>query len=233
MAIQHKNIPDNQLHEPKGIATASEGTIYTSDGAGSGSWALPKVVGQDLAVENAVLVADGEGGTEWLPEADHFANLNVERLIEGASLASSQEPSGTDTALQLEFGPAIGTAEDPVQLLVDGTVKFNTAGSYLVKIQAIYGRSGGAGVSYLYYRPLMNGAQAGPSAFAMIDNANVRIPYANSTWLTVEAGALLTFEILRDSAGNDSGGVFEGDPVPSGWLNAPSAEVIVERFTSL
>jgi hypothetical protein len=38
MAIQHKNITEADLHEPKGVSTASVGKVYISDGAGSGSW---------------------------------------------------------------------------------------------------------------------------------------------------------------------------------------------------
>lgn len=38
MAIQHKDIVDAELHEPKGIATAAAGTAYIADSAGSGAW---------------------------------------------------------------------------------------------------------------------------------------------------------------------------------------------------
>jgi hypothetical protein len=38
MTIQHANIPDGKIHEPKGISTASSGTVYVSNGAGSGVW---------------------------------------------------------------------------------------------------------------------------------------------------------------------------------------------------
>lgn len=38
MSIEHKNIPDSQLHEPKGAASASIGQVYVADGAGSGTW---------------------------------------------------------------------------------------------------------------------------------------------------------------------------------------------------
>lgn len=38
MTIQHKNIQEADLHEPKGISTASAGTIYVADGSGSGTW---------------------------------------------------------------------------------------------------------------------------------------------------------------------------------------------------
>lgn len=38
MAIEHKVIPEADLHEPKGVSTATIDTSYRSDGAGSGSW---------------------------------------------------------------------------------------------------------------------------------------------------------------------------------------------------
>ena len=37
--IQHKNIAEADLHEPKGASTAAVDTVYVSDGAGSGAWA--------------------------------------------------------------------------------------------------------------------------------------------------------------------------------------------------
>lgn len=38
MAIEHKNITDPQIHEPKGIASATVDQIYAADGSGGGSW---------------------------------------------------------------------------------------------------------------------------------------------------------------------------------------------------
>lgn len=39
MTIQHKDIPDDQLHEPKGAADAANKAVFIADGAGSGSFA--------------------------------------------------------------------------------------------------------------------------------------------------------------------------------------------------
>ncbi len=36
--IEHKNLTDAELHEPKGVSAASSNTVYVADGAGSGSW---------------------------------------------------------------------------------------------------------------------------------------------------------------------------------------------------
>lgn len=36
--VEHKNLTDPELHEPKGIATASSGQVYIANGSGSGTW---------------------------------------------------------------------------------------------------------------------------------------------------------------------------------------------------
>lgn len=38
MAIEHKNITNADLHEPKDVSSAVTGTVYVADGAGSGDW---------------------------------------------------------------------------------------------------------------------------------------------------------------------------------------------------
>lgn len=38
MATEHKNIPDAERHEPKGVSAASVGQVYRSNGSASGAW---------------------------------------------------------------------------------------------------------------------------------------------------------------------------------------------------
>lgn len=38
MPIQHESIPDGKRHEPKGISSASDKTVYKANGAASGVW---------------------------------------------------------------------------------------------------------------------------------------------------------------------------------------------------
>ncbi len=35
---EHDSITDPEIHEPKGVSTASEGQVYVADGVGSGTW---------------------------------------------------------------------------------------------------------------------------------------------------------------------------------------------------
>lgn len=39
MSLQHKDIPDANLHEPKGVSTAANKAVYIANGSGSGAWA--------------------------------------------------------------------------------------------------------------------------------------------------------------------------------------------------
>jgi hypothetical protein len=49
--IQHRDLTDPQLHEPKGISTATDGQVYRADGEGSGNWI--KLPPSDLDFEQA------------------------------------------------------------------------------------------------------------------------------------------------------------------------------------
>lgn len=66
MPIQHRILPDSELHEPKGAVNAIGGTIYISNGAGSGTWQkVPATSLQGLSnasVANQQVVTDGAGG---------------------------------------------------------------------------------------------------------------------------------------------------------------------------
>lgn len=64
--VLHKTLPDSELHEPKGVAGAGQGSVYKANGAGSGQWV--KIDPTMLAGMNnngsagQVLMLDGSGG---------------------------------------------------------------------------------------------------------------------------------------------------------------------------
>lgn len=163
-------------------------------------------------------------------------SIAVERLLDGLSLAVSQEPTGTGEAnsMAIEFGAAQGTISDPVQLSSSGVLTFNEAGLYRLKISIIYGRTGGGAAAKLRFRVLVNGVQAGQSVGAEIDNARVEIPFVDEAWLNIPvAGVTISYEIMRDSSGNDSGGVFQPEITAAtapNWNPATCASIRVERL---
>ena len=202
---EHKNITDPNNHEPKGASVATIGTVYTSDGAGSGAWsAIPL----DLS------------------------GMAIERVLNVYSTTPNQNPTGLGVAnlVQVEFGPATNTVSDAVMVDATGTVTFNQAGMYRVRVTSQYGRTGATGISEVLTRVLVNGVQVDPSVLIRIGISDVAA-YSNSdSWLNMTAGTTLVYQIMRDISGDDTGGLVGLTPT-GGWTIAPSASLRVERFT--
>ena len=67
--IEHKELPDNLLHEPKGARTAQKDTLYVADGAGSGSFqklpitslniTIPEITSAEPIVVDSTVDLDG------------------------------------------------------------------------------------------------------------------------------------------------------------------------------
>ncbi len=45
MAIEHSTLSTGDLHEPKGIASATSNQVYVANGSGSGAWSVPYITG--------------------------------------------------------------------------------------------------------------------------------------------------------------------------------------------
>lgn len=52
MTIEHNTIGAGEIHEPKGIASATAGQTYIADGAGSGTWKLEQSYGEMVIIQN-------------------------------------------------------------------------------------------------------------------------------------------------------------------------------------
>jgi hypothetical protein len=184
--------------------------------------------------DDEVLTYDSGGGG-WVARPTNYRNMAIERILDGLSVAANQQPSGEGEAnqIQIEFGPAVNTGSDPVNLLADGTVQFNEAGLYRVKIALIYGRTTNAGLAELRFRALINGNQAGQSLGVQIPNQNTEIPFSDEAWLNVPAGVDVTYEVMRDSSGTNAGGLFQptitGGTAPS-WNDCSCATIRIERW---
>lgn len=163
-------------------------------------------------------------------DATSIENISIERVIDGESTVT-QEPTGLgDTnAIQVTFGPGAGGVSLPLTLGADGSLTVNETGLYRIKIALQFGRSGASGTSVLMFRVLLNGTQAGRSVVTKLSNADVTSYFENDTWIYLPAGAVLSFEVTRDSAGSDFGGLFY-TAASGSWNDAPSAALRVERY---
>lgn len=133
-----------------------------------------------------------------------------------------QAPTATDTALQLTFGSAQGSASDPVMI--------NAAGNYAVRIKLQAGRTGASGTSILLSRILVNGAQYGSPAATKLVSADVTIPIESRVVINPTAGQTFAVQIMRDSAGSNFGGVYPQAATVTAWGTAPSALLVISRL---
>lgn len=57
--VEHSQLPDELLHEPKGASTATAGTVYVADGNGSGSFQKLPITSLNMTREAISVLPDG------------------------------------------------------------------------------------------------------------------------------------------------------------------------------
>lgn len=127
MTIQHRNIPDADLHEPKGIAAATANKVYVSDGSGSGTWgALPGKLYSEIYIDTGVTAVT-------LAAASAYAKLN---------------PSGEWTE---------NISNGLVATPLEGEITLTTAGVYLIEFWIVFDTAAIAANSNYRFKFAFNG----------------------------------------------------------------------------
>lgn len=203
--MEHKDIPDAQLHQIKGAASASSGQVPIATGSGT----------TVFGYIDWTQVANKPTSSGYQAELSAFSSVN-------------QNPSAVDTPLQITFGSAQTTTD--VSISAAGVITFNTSGNYLIDIFLRFGRSTSTGNAIVLNRILKNGAQILNSNGVILSAATQTIPFSAAIPLTMAAGDTITMEVARDSAGTNDGGLFVISPTIAGWNIVPSATVVVNKF---
>lgn len=203
--MEHKDIPDAQLHQIKGAASASSGQVPIATGSGTAVF----------------------GFLDWTQVANKPTSSGYQAKLSAFS-SVNQSPSAVNTPLQITFGPAQTTAD--VSISAAGVITFNTSGNYLIDIFLRFGRSTSTGSAIILNRILKNGAQILNSNGLLLSAAAQTIPFSAAIPLTMAAGDTMTMEVVRDSAGANDGGLFVVSPTIAGWNIVPSATIVVNKF---
>lgn len=153
---------------------------------------------------------------------------NHNLILSATSVAASQEPSALDTPLQVEFGGTQVGAD--VSISAAGVITFHTTGTYMINFRMQYGRSGSTGASVLLFRALVNGSQFGSTSSAIIDNADISVPWSGTRIVSATATDTLHTEIARDSAGVNFGGIIAVVPTIVGWSTSPCAQLFIYKI---
>lgn len=137
MAIQHKNIPDAELHESKGVATATANTAYFANGSGSGTWKKTGVetlsgLSGDGGVARLKIVTDGSNGFDLYRDYAfgkmHITNNNTPFALTAVA-DTTLNTSSQYTLLTGSGAPFANGLEDGVTFSVN-KLTFDHAGVY-------------------------------------------------------------------------------------------------------
>lgn len=102
MTIEHKDITEANLHEPKGVSTALSGTSYKATGLGSGSWRKTlssdfQGVSGDSGIANRFFVSDGSNGFKIVTARAHgtmaITNNNINIPLTAVADGTFNTPS--------------------------------------------------------------------------------------------------------------------------------------------
>lgn len=175
MAIEHKDIPDAGLHEPKGAVSAASGEVYVSDGVGSGTWKPPQLAGQSSATSGTSPVSDGAGSVTWEqanPSVNYgvvvAANLTQVIALTGADLHTSS----SYTSLSQYF-TVRGTGGD---ITADINKKFVVGSTGVYKITGWISVSSSAAAAELGWDVGINGVYATPGSPIVVSKADPNDP---------------------------------------------------------
>lgn len=144
-----------------------------------------------------------------------------------SSELTNQIPSALATALQVKFGAAVSNTV--LTLGADGTITFLQSGHYHIETRLQVGRVGTTGTSLLLARCLKNDVQYGGGSAFKLDDAETLFPCVAIIHFDAAVYNTLKFQIMRDPAGDNSGGLYFTDP-SDGWNNIPSANITITKI---
>lgn len=144
--VQHKNIPDAQLHEPKGIAATASNNVYVADGAGGGTWkrigsdALAGLSG-DAGVAGKKVVSNGTNGFNLVTDAAYGSMTVTTNTNAFTMVAAADTTLKTTSQYQLFTGtgaPWVAGLSSGVTFSVD-RLTVSVPGVYQIDLWASVG----------------------------------------------------------------------------------------------
>ena len=145
----HKAIADPEIHEPKGVASASVDEVYHADGAGSGTW--KKVAGASTNVVTVNSITDFPAAVAGV----------ITLAADTTYVVGGQLSLGTDRIVMANNSHIMGTNPKYSKLTYTGSSALITAASgvtHTISDMALSAASGtcfsltGGGTETAYYR---------------------------------------------------------------------------------
>jgi uncharacterized protein (DUF779 family) len=219
--------------------TASTSTLSVTNISATTIGSNDVNVDNELSLQGPLLDVDGLPGTSGQVLKSTGSGVlwdssvyvpSIITVLNAESTLVGQAPAAVDTPLQVRFDGPESNAY--VTLSTLGVITFLQTGVYSVNIQGLFKRLGSSGgTAKVHFRGLLNSMPVGPTQAVDLDVVGVGIPYERSILLEITtAGSTLTFEIVRDSAGVNAGGLYQEITTLPSWGNVPSAAILINKI---
>lgn len=216
MSIEHSEIEDPQIHEPKGASSAASKTIYISDGAGSGAWNKIdsdslKGLSSHATNTNLKIVTNGASGFSHKKDAAYggmYIENNTSQSISATAVAdstlnTSAQYSGinlTFTANSANYGNVVHGSGYPWNLLLPAGVykldlwaTISTFPSNTAKIGLKFAMNG-----TLSTKKVVVKANSGGDYGLLVANDIITVPSGGTT-ITLHYASTVTGTLLFDT----------------------------------
>ena len=213
IALANANIPDNTT----GLVSPADVRECLMHGADSGLNKLDATL-QSVAGPVAFGSTVTKGGKGVLIAA------REREILRGFSTSAIQQPPETGIVIQVWFGAAKTAPE--LSLASSGTLTCNVSGTYAIRFKLQFGRSGATGVSHLMTRIMKNGVQFGVTQSTLLSSSDSIIPTDSRVVMELLAGDTVKMELVRDSIGENSGGLYQQAASTPGWSASPPALLV-------
>ena len=193
----HKNLTGTELHEPKGVDSATSGTFYKANGAGSGSWSA--LTGTDVALTDA--------GT-------YFTTDNVEAALQylglvmntyGGLYITDNTTSETATGSSYDTwttGWSAGLASNIIQSTVNGSLQVTATGVYTFNCMISFYQDGASAATWLF-GPALNGTIISKTIVSRTNSSTNIGSVAATGLLSLSANDIITLQYNRTSGSVD------------------------------
>ena len=175
MTIQHNLITDPDIHEPKGVAAATIGKVYVSDGAGSGSWQYPP------GKAHGEIYIDAGATSQTLSAASAYAKLNP----------TGEWTAGVSNVLTLGAGT--------------GTITLTQAGTYMINFWCQFSTAAIANGTVYNFKYNLSGTSSGRTlTVSKFSNGSDKLHISATGLVTATAGQTLSMYVGGDATSSST-----------------------------
>lgn len=201
MTIQHNLITGADLHEPKGVATATSGKVYIANGSSSGAWEYP-LDGIESATLKQIPSSDGAGSVTWaLPHEEYHAEIYITSGATAHTLAAASAYTLLNPVTEWTAGVTSNLTSTPA----NGSITLTLAGDYKVAFYTTFTTEAlAAGTEYNFKFALDSIVETRKIVVQKHTTVADNVLVCGSTFLTVTAGQVLTVFVAGDAVSSST-----------------------------